>query len=75
MTRNNIRVGHEMVAAAGSASAAPPAKRQRTGGAGASTAAGRVDGDEGDRMACDAETVYRLCGRVLAKALLQVGCR
>ena len=74
MTRNNIRVGHETAAAAGSASAAPPAKRQRTGGAGASTAAGGVDGDEGDRTVCDAETVYQLCGRVLAKALLQVVC-
>ncbi|KOO27256.1 hypothetical protein Ctob_007031 [Chrysochromulina tobinii] len=54
-----------------------PTKRPRTGGGsgGGSAATGGVDGSEGDRMACDAETVYRLCGRVLAKALIEgVAC-
>ena len=76
---SNARVGSEAaVGSPASASAAGrPTKRPRMGGGsgGGSAATGGVDGSEGDRMACDAETVYRLCGRVLAKALIEgVAC-
>jgi hypothetical protein len=76
---SNARVGSEAaVGSPASASAAGrPTKRPRTGGGsgGGSAATGGVDGSEGDRIACDAETVYRLCGRVLAKALIEgVAC-
>ena len=77
---SNARAGCEAAAGspASASAAGRTAKRPRMGahhGAGPSAAIGGVDGSEGDRMACDAETVYRLCGRVLAKALIEgVAC-